>query len=62
MSELSIVEMETETIELLPERETLFLNGVSGFGNRVSVHQTAVAVAGHGFFNQANASNVSIIA
>ena len=62
MSELSIVELETEQAELLPERETLFFNGVSGFGNHVSVHQTAVAFAGHGFFNSATATNVSIIA
>jgi hypothetical protein len=61
MSELSITELETEQAELLPARETLFLNGVSGAFNHVSVHQTAFAAAGGGVFNQANASNVSVI-
>ena len=61
MSELSIVELETEQADLLPERETLFLNGVSGAFNHVSVHQTAVAFAGGGAFNQANAGNLSVI-
>jgi hypothetical protein len=62
MTELSILELETEQAELLPERETLFLNGVGGFGNHVTVHQTAVAFAGHGFVNTATAVNVSVIA
>jgi hypothetical protein len=61
MSELSILELETEHAELLPERETLFLNGVVGGFNHVTVHQTAVAVAGAGVFNSAHATNVSII-
>ncbi len=61
MSELSILELETEHAELLPERETMILNGVVGFGNVVIVHQTAVAAAGFGAFNTAVASNVSVI-
>ena len=32
MSELSIVELESEHAELLPERETLFLNTYIGVG------------------------------
>lgn len=50
MSELSILELETEHAELLPEREALSL--VHGFhvggGNFVSVHQTAISAAGNG--------------
>jgi hypothetical protein len=62
MSELSILELETEQAELLPARETLILNGVSGAFNHVHVHQTAVAFAGGGVFNTASAGNLSIIA
>jgi len=57
MSELSIFELETETSELLPERETMFLN----FN-----YQKAVAVAvNSGFINignlaAASATNVAI--
>jgi hypothetical protein len=61
MTELSILELETEHAELLPERETLFANGVVGFGNHVYVHQTAFAFAGFGGHNTAIASNVSVI-
>ena len=61
MSELSILELENESAELLPERETLFLNGVVGFGNHVTVHQTAFAAAGFGFINSAHATNISAI-
>lgn len=61
MSELSILELETEHAELLPERETLILNGVVGGFNFVVVHQTAVAVAGAGFVNTAVAGNLSVI-
>jgi hypothetical protein len=58
MSELSILELETEHAELLPERETLFLFGNGNFSHNtnishnVSSHQTAVAIAhgGSGFF------------
>ncbi|HJY94556.1 MAG TPA: hypothetical protein VJ371_06355 [Streptosporangiaceae bacterium] len=53
MSELSIAELESEHAELLPERETLFLN--------TYIHQHAVAVAAFGFLNVANATNVVII-
>ncbi len=55
MSELSIVELENEHAEVLPERETLFLN------TYINVHQHAVAVAGFGFSNVAVATNVAII-
>ena len=61
MSELSVLELESEHAELLPERETLFLNGVVGFHNHVTVHQTAFAAAFDGHHNTAIASNVSII-
>jgi hypothetical protein len=54
MSELSIVELESEHAELLPERETLFLNTYIG---RVNVDQHAFAQAGFGFKNVAVASN-----
>jgi hypothetical protein len=54
MSELSIAELESEHIELLPERETLFLN-------TYNIHQHAFAVAAFGFVNVANATNVVII-
>jgi 1,4-dihydroxy-2-naphthoyl-CoA synthase len=50
MSELSILELETEHAELLPEREALSL--VHGFhvggGNSVHVTQVAIANAGNG--------------
>jgi hypothetical protein len=55
MSELSLVELESEHAELLPERETLFLN------TYINVHQHAFAVAGFGHTNVAVASNVVII-
>ena len=57
MSELSIVELESEHAELLPERETLFLNTYIG----VQVNQHAFAVAAFGHTNVAVASNVVII-
>ncbi len=50
MSELSILELETEHAELLPEREALSL--VHGFhvggGNSVHATQIAIAAAGGG--------------
>ena len=55
MSELSIAELESEHAELLPERETLFLN------TYINVSQHAFAAAGFGFSNVAVASNVAII-
>jgi hypothetical protein len=61
MSELSILELETEQAELLPERETLILNGVVGAFNFVVVSQHAHATAAFGAFNTAVASNVSVI-
>jgi hypothetical protein len=58
MSELSILELETEHVELLPERETLqfFVNVV-----KISQHASANAVA-VGFLNlaAANAQNFAI--
>ena len=53
MSELSILELESEHIELLPERETLFIS--------IHVNQHAFAVAGFGHTNVAVANNVVII-
>ena len=68
MSELSILELETEHAELLPEREALSL--VKGFhvggGNHVSVTQVAIATAGNGGGGQtdplATATNTAVIA
>jgi hypothetical protein len=68
MSELSILELETEHAELLPEREALSLvhGGFVGGGNHVSVTQVAVASAHDG--TNANdapiavAANVAIVA
>jgi hypothetical protein len=57
MSELSIVELESEHAELLPERETLFLNTFIS----VHVNQHAFAVAGFGRTNVAVANNVVVI-
>ena len=45
MSELSILELETEHAELLPERETLFIIGLGGHNHHVTVNQTALAIA-----------------
>jgi hypothetical protein len=59
MSELSILELETEHAELLPERETLFR--IINIGNHVNVHQIALAVAAYGRNNTAVAVNVAII-
>ena len=59
MSELSILELDAEQADVLPERETLFLNF-----QHVSVRQTAVAVAdSHGFIAPAiaTATNVAIV-
>jgi hypothetical protein len=55
MSELSLVELESEHVELLPERETLFLN------TYITVNNFAFAAAGFGHTNVAVASNVTII-
>jgi hypothetical protein len=55
MSELSIDELESEHAELLPERETMFLN------TYISVHQNAFAVAGFGRTNVAIASNAIVV-
>ena len=61
MSELSILELDAEQADLLPERETLFLN----FGTHVSIHQSATAVAIGGQLSlggaHASASNVAIV-
>ena len=62
MSELSILELETESAELLPARETLLIFGNGNFSHNVAVHQTAVAsVHGFAFINNAQAINVAII-
>jgi len=59
MSELSIVELESEHAELLPERETLFLN--TTFIGLVHIDQHAFSLAQFGFKNVAVASNVVVI-
>ncbi len=61
MSELSILELATEHGELLPERETMFLN--FGGGNHASVGITSVAVAKTygGFGNLAAAANSNTV-
>jgi hypothetical protein len=67
MSELSILELETEHAELLPERETLSVHQGGAFNfNLISVHQNAAAASGAvfgGAFNSytAVASNVAVI-
>ena len=58
MSELSIVELESEQAELLPERETLFLNTFIG---HVHIDQHAFSLAQFGFKNVAIATNVVVI-
>ncbi len=58
MSELSIVELESEHAELLPERETMFLNTFISF---IHVDQHAFALAQFGLRNVAVASNVVVI-
>jgi hypothetical protein len=64
MSELSILELETEHAELLPEREALSL--VHGFhvggGNHVTVVQVAFSAAGHGDDPMATSTNTAIVA
>ena len=70
MSELSILELETEHAEVLPEREALSIvhGGYVGGHNHVSVHQTAIAIA-HGDTTNtaaaaaptATATNVAIV-
>jgi hypothetical protein len=57
MSELSIDELEAEHAELLPERETMFLNTYIG----LQVNQHAFAVAAFGRTNVAIASNVIVL-
>jgi 7-keto-8-aminopelargonate synthetase-like enzyme len=68
MSELSILELETEHAELLPEREALSLvhGGYVGGHNHVEVTQVAFASA-HSYSNTneaptATATNVAIVA
>jgi hypothetical protein len=59
MSELSILELETEHAELLPEREALG-NFAFQFG-AINVSQQAQATAAFGFINHASATNVIIL-
>lgn len=62
MSELSILELETEHAEVLPERDTLLVLGaINGGHNHVIVAQSANALAGGGFFNTAAAVNVAVV-
>ena len=64
MSELSILELETEHAELLPEREALSLvhGGYVGGHNHVTVVQVAVATAGKGDDPMATSTNTAIVA
>jgi len=65
MSELSILELETEHVELLPEREALGIFVFLGGGNHVHQSATAVAVAigsrNGGNLAAASATNVAIV-
>jgi hypothetical protein len=64
MSELSILELETEHVELLPEREALGIF-VNFGGNYVSQHANSIAVAfgsrNGGNLAASSASNVAIV-
>jgi hypothetical protein len=64
MSELSILELETEHAELLPEREALSLvHGLHvGGGNHVTSVQVAIATAGKGDDPMATGTNTAVIA
>lgn len=68
MSELSILELETEHAELLPEREALSLvhGGFVGGGNHVTVTQVSIASAHAGTSTNmaptATATNISVVA
>jgi hypothetical protein len=63
MSELSILELETEHAELLPEREALSIQHGQYLGghNHVDVHQVAIATAGKGDDPVATASNNAFV-
>ena len=69
MSELSILELETEHAEVLPEREALSVHGgYVGGHNHVSVHQTAIAFAAGDTTNTneaaaptATATNIAVV-
>ena len=60
MSELSILELETEHAELLPEREALSFLHIGG-GNHVTSVQVAIATAGKGDNPMATATNTALI-
>ena len=65
MSELSILELESEHAELLPERETLnTVHGkIVGGDNRVRVIQFGFALAKNGYQPQAvveNTANITV--
>jgi len=60
MTELSILELETEHAELLPERETLSRGGIS-VHDVTFVTQIAYATASHGRDNMAIAVNVVFV-
>lgn len=64
MSELSILELETEHAELLPEREALSLvhGGYVGGHNHVTVVQVAFSTAGKGADPMATSTNTAIVA
>jgi hypothetical protein len=64
MSELSILELETEHAELLPERETLNgLHGqIVGGYNHLHVTQIGIALAKNGYQPSAVVTNTAYIA
>jgi len=59
MSELSILELETEHVELLPEREAL--GAIAWQIGLVNINQNAAAVAAFGGINVAKATNVAVV-
>jgi len=59
MSELSILELETEHVELLPEREAL--GAIAWQLGLVNINQNAAAAAAFGFVNVAKATNVAVV-
>jgi hypothetical protein len=62
MSELSILDLDAEHAELLPERETLSVFGLfNGGGNHVTVVQIDSAAAGHALIARATAVSTAII-
>jgi hypothetical protein len=62
MSELSILELETESAELLPARETLGIHNSFNFGgNHVNSVQVAVTHVSHSHAQTINADATNIL-